>query len=48
MSHGKYYTVGSRTGKTNQFDITLKPLCDEHLPLPYQWCADPEVLFYVS
>jgi RimJ/RimL family protein N-acetyltransferase len=35
-------------GKTNQFDITLKPLSDEHLPLLYQWCADPEVLYWTE
>jgi RimJ/RimL family protein N-acetyltransferase len=35
-------------GKTNQFEITLKPLCDEHLPLLYKWCADPEVLYWTE
>jgi len=35
-------------GKTNQFNITLKPLCDEHLPLLYKWCADPDVLYWTE
>jgi len=26
--------------------ITLRPLCDDHLPLLYQWNRDPEVLYW--
>lgn len=26
--------------------IVLRPLCDEHLPLLYQWNADPEVVYW--
>ena len=29
-------------------DIVLRPLCDEHLPLLYRWCADPEVLYWTE
>ncbi|MDR1692975.1 MAG: GNAT family N-acetyltransferase [Oscillospiraceae bacterium] len=32
----------------NKDDIILRPLCDEHLPLLYKWCADPEVLFWTE
>lgn len=28
--------------------IVLRPLCDEHLPLLYKWCADPEVLYWTE
>lgn len=30
----------------NDIDIVLHPLCDDHLPLLYKWCADPEVLYW--
>ncbi|MCL2408686.1 MAG: GNAT family N-acetyltransferase [Oscillospiraceae bacterium] len=33
-------------GSTGEHDITLRPLCDEHLPLLYKWNADPEVLYW--
>lgn len=29
-------------------DIVLLPLCDEHVPLLYKWCADPEVLYWTE
>ena len=32
----------------NDIDIVLCPLCDEHLPLLYKWCADPEVLYWTE
>lgn len=32
----------------NGIDIILRPLCDEHLPLLYKWCADPEVLYWTE
>ncbi len=32
----------------NDVDIVLRPLCDEHLPLLYKWCADPEVLYWTE
>ncbi|MFD1177806.1 GNAT family N-acetyltransferase [Paenibacillus puldeungensis] len=32
----------------NDVDIVLLPLCDEHLPLLYKWCADPEVLYWTE
>ena len=32
----------------NDIDIVLRPLCDEHLPLLYKWCADPEVLYWTE
>lgn len=32
----------------NETDIVLRPLCDEHLPLLYKWCADPEVLYWTE
>ncbi|NLI40546.1 MAG: GNAT family N-acetyltransferase [Caldisericales bacterium] len=35
-------------GKTDKYDIVLKPLNDEHLPLLYKWCADPEVLYWTE
>ena len=28
--------------------IVLRPLTDEHLPLLYKWCADPEVLYWTE
>ena len=28
--------------------IILRPLTDEHLPLLYKWCADPEVLYWTE
>ena len=32
----------------NENYIVLKPLSDEHLPLLYKWCADPEVLYWTE
>ncbi len=32
----------------NDINIVLRPLCDEHLPLLYKWCADPEVLYWTE
>ena len=32
----------------NEIGIILRPLCDEHLPLLYKWCADPEVLWWTE
>ena len=32
----------------NKYDIILCPLSDEHLPLLYKWCADPEVLYWTE
>lgn len=30
----------------SDISIVLRPLSDEHLPLLYKWCADPEVLYW--
>lgn len=35
-------------GKGSGHHIVLKPLCDDHLPLLYKWCADPEVLYWTE
>ena len=35
-------------GGNDTYDIVLKPLCDEYLPLLYKWCADPEVLYWTE
>lgn len=32
----------------NNIDIVLRPLCDEHLPLLYKWCADIEVVYWTD
>ena len=32
----------------NDIDIILRPLCDAHLPLLYQWNADPEVTYFTE
>lgn len=32
----------------NDYDITLKPLSDEYLPLLYKWNSDPEVLYWTE
>ncbi len=32
----------------NRQRIVLKPLLDEHLPLLYKWCADPEVVYWTD
>jgi len=32
----------------NGSNIILRPLCDEHLPYPYKWYADPEVLYWTE
>ena len=33
-------------GGTGEYNIILRPLGDEHLPLLYKWNADPEVVFW--
>lgn len=33
-------------GRNDVFDVILRPLTDEHLPLLYRWNADPEVLYW--
>jgi len=33
-------------GRTSAYEITLRPLCDAHLPHLYKWSADPEVLYW--
>jgi len=33
-------------GNTDDYDIVLRPLCDEDLPLLYKWGADPEVVYW--
>lgn len=35
-------------GGTDDIDIVLRPLCDEHFPLLYKWNADPEVLYWTE
>ena len=35
-------------GSAGDYDIKLRPLCDEHLPLLYKWSADPEVLYWTE
>lgn len=35
-------------GGNAEYDIVLTPLSDEHLPLLYKWCADPEVLYWTE
>jgi len=35
-------------GGTDNYDITLRPLNDEHLPLLYKWNADPDVLYWTE
>jgi RimJ/RimL family protein N-acetyltransferase len=35
-------------GGTGKFDIVLRPLNDELLPLLYKWNADPEVLYWTE
>ena len=32
----------------NDIDIILRPLCDDHLPLLYKWCADPDVVYWTD
>jgi RimJ/RimL family protein N-acetyltransferase len=32
----------------NGSNIILHPLCDDHLPYLYKWCADPEVLYWTE
>ncbi len=32
----------------NNNKIILRPLCDDHLPYLYKWCADPEVLYWTE
>ena len=33
-------------GSAGEYSIILRPMCDDHLPLLYQWNADPEVLYW--
>ena len=33
-------------GSAGEYDIILRPLCDDHLPLLYIWGADPEVVYW--
>ena len=33
-------------GSVGEYNIILRPLCDDHLPLLYKWNADPEVLYW--
>jgi len=33
-------------GALREHTITLRPLCDDHLPLLYKWNTDPEVLYW--
>jgi len=33
-------------GALREHTITLRPLCDNHLPLLYKWNTDPEVLYW--
>jgi len=33
-------------GGTDNHDIVLRPLCDEHLPFLYKWNTDPDVLYW--
>lgn len=35
-------------GGNNDYKIVLRPLSDEHLPLLYKWCSDPEVLYWTE
>lgn len=35
-------------GGTDDMNIVLRPLCDEHFPLLYKWNADPEVLYWTE
>ena len=35
-------------GSTPDYNITLRPLCDDHLPMLYKWNADPEVLYWTE
>ena len=35
-------------GGNEKYDIILKPLCDEHLPLLYKWNSDLEVLYWTE
>lgn len=46
MSIIKSHNTTLRGGTRNH--IILKPLTDEHLPLLYKWCADPDVLYWTE
>ena len=35
-------------GGTGEYDVILRPLCDDHLPLLYKWNADPEILYWTE
>ena len=32
----------------NKTSIVLRPLCDDHLPYLYKWCADPDMLYWTE
>ena len=35
-------------GSAGEYDIILRPLCDDHLPLLHKWNADPEILYWTE
>lgn len=35
-------------GGNDEYDIVLRPLCDEHLVYLYKWSSDPEVLYWTE
>ncbi len=35
-------------GDSGTYDIVLRPLADDHLPLLYRWMSDPEVTYYTE
>lgn len=35
-------------GGNGEFDIVLRPMTDEHLPLLYKWMADPDVTYFTE
>lgn len=35
-------------GSIGEYNIILRPLCDNHLPLLYKWNSDPEVLYWTE
>lgn len=35
-------------GGSDEYNIVLRPLSDEHLPYLYKWCSDPEVLYWTE
>lgn len=46
MSIIKTHDITLYGGSKNR--IVLRPLCDEHLPFLYKWCADSEVLYWTE